>query len=37
MNYKLDWHDKQAFENALAIYSQVYGKSRIKHEDETFS
>lgn len=32
MNYKLDWHDKQAFEDALAMYSQVHGKNRIKHE-----
>ena len=32
MNYKLDWHDKQAFENALAMYCQVHGKNRIKHE-----
>ena len=32
MNYKLDWHDKQAFEDALDMYSQVHGKNRIKHE-----
>lgn len=32
MNYKLDWHDKQAFEDALAMYSQVHGKNRIKYE-----
>lgn len=32
LNYNLDWNDKEAFENAVAIFSRLKGERKIAYE-----